>query len=257
METDPTKILTTLEVTGADGLLHAVPVEISFSGRARRISLRVPRIGPVRLVVPAILTADKGIAFFHTQHNWILQALSRREKLGRTALPPAESMEEFFTKYPRLTAAGETYALECGATAGRPFLVYRRGENPVVFRTRSDERRERELQALTRTFAESVIPARVMELAARIGIPVARVSVRNQCRRWGSCAGTGVISLNWRLVLLPPELHDYVIWHELAHRLEMNHSDRFWSQLAQWDSRAGWHDRDLNKEWGWLMHLAR
>jgi predicted metal-dependent hydrolase len=43
----------------------------------------------------------------------------------------------------------------------------------------------------------------------------------------------------------------------MAHRREMNHSDRFWNQLAEWDPRCGWHDRALNKEWGWVMHLAR
>jgi predicted metal-dependent hydrolase len=76
------------------------------------------------------------------------------------------------------------------------------------------------------------LPPRVMAYAARHEVAVARVSVRNQKSRWGSCSRRGTISLNWRLIQTPPHVQDYIILHELMHRRQMNHSARFWREVA-------------------------
>ena len=62
---------------------------------------------------------------------------------------------------------------------------------------------------------------------------MARVSVRNQKTRWGSCSRKGTISLNWRLIQAPEFVRDYIILHELAHRWQMNHSDKFWREVER------------------------
>jgi predicted metal-dependent hydrolase len=67
--------------------------------------------------------------------------------------------------------------------------------------------------------------------AAKLGLKVKRVSVRDQSSRWGSCSTTGVLSYSWRLVLAPPFVLDYLAAHEVAHLVEMNHSRRFWRVL--------------------------
>ena len=69
------------------------------------------------------------------------------------------------------------------------------------------------------------------ELAAVTGVKVRRVVVRNQRSRWGSCSARGTISLNWRLVQTPDFVRDYIIYHELMHLREMNHSGRFWARV--------------------------
>lgn len=79
----------------------------------------------------------------------------------------------------------------------------------------------------------SVNSPRVRELANLHGVDVARVSVRNQKTRWGSCSRHGAISLNWRLIQSPAFVRDYIILHELAHRRQMNHSDKFWQEVAR------------------------
>jgi len=76
------------------------------------------------------------------------------------------------------------------------------------------------------------LPAELHELAARHGITVTRVTVRNQRSRWGSCSRRGSIALNWRLVLVPGFVREYVMLHELMHRRELNHSPRFWRLVA-------------------------
>jgi predicted metal-dependent hydrolase len=77
------------------------------------------------------------------------------------------------------------------------------------------------------------LPAALRQLAARHGIEVHRISIRNQRSRWGSCSRGGSISLNWRLVLVPDFVREYVMLHELMHRRELNHSPRFWALVRQ------------------------
>ncbi len=86
---------------------------------------------------------------------------------------------------------------------------------------------ERQLRQL----AARELPGRVQELAVRHELKVARVTVRDQRSRWGSCSRRGTISLNWRLVQAPVFVRDYIILHELMHLREMNHSPRFWRQV--------------------------
>ena len=84
-----------------------------------------------------------------------------------------------------------------------------------------------------RARAKRELPARLLELAAGHGLEVARVSVRNQRWRWGSCSRKGRICLNWRLVQMPDPVRDYVMIHELMHLKRMDHSPKFWKLVAE------------------------
>jgi predicted metal-dependent hydrolase len=64
--------------------------------------------------------------------------------------------------------------------------------------------------------------------ADKLGVPIKRISVRDQSSRWGSCSNTGVLSFSWRLILAPPYVLDYLAAHEVSHLVELNHSTRFW-----------------------------
>jgi len=77
------------------------------------------------------------------------------------------------------------------------------------------------------------LPARLLELAARHGLAVSRISIRNQKWRWGSCSRRAHICLNWRLIDMPHSVRDYVMIHELMHLKRMDHSPRFWKLVAQ------------------------
>jgi predicted metal-dependent hydrolase len=80
-----------------------------------------------------------------------------------------------------------------------------------------------------RARARLELPRLLHEWAARLGLTVAAVSVRDQRTRWGSCGRNGRICLNWRLVLMPEWVRDYVLVHELMHLKRLDHSRRFWA----------------------------
>jgi predicted metal-dependent hydrolase len=91
--------------------------------------------------------------------------------------------------------------------------------------------RLRSLDPHLRRRAKKELPAALMALAEQQGITVARVSIRNQRSRWGACSARGSITLNWRLILVPDFVRDYVMIHELMHCRELNHSTRFWGHV--------------------------
>jgi predicted metal-dependent hydrolase len=80
--------------------------------------------------------------------------------------------------------------------------------------------------------AGTELAARLRELAAQHGLVVARVSIRDQHTRWGSCGRDRSICLNWRLVLMPPPVRDYVMIHELMHLKRLDHSRAYWALVA-------------------------
>jgi predicted metal-dependent hydrolase len=102
--------------------------------------------------------------------------------------------------------------------AGRRLLCVA-GEAPHIKRRVSDflkREARRDVEAASRRYA------------ARLGVTIKRISVRDQISRWGSCSTTGALSYSWRLILAPPYVLDYLAAHEVAHLVEMNHSAKFW-----------------------------
>ena len=89
-----------------------------------------------------------------------------------------------------------------------------------------------ELQELA-TQAVKLIPQKVHYYAQIIGVTYGRITIRNKRTRWGSCSGKGNLNFNCLLLLMPEEVLDYVVVHELCHRKEMNHSARFWEEVEK------------------------
>lgn len=109
-----------------------------------------------------------------------------------------------------------------------------------------DAAQEKEL----RERAKSVLAQRTAYFARQVGVTYGRITVRDQKTRWGSCSQTGNLNFNFRLILAPSEVLDYVVVHELCHRRQMNHSTQFWQEVAQvlpdyrerkvWLTENGW-----------------
>lgn len=95
------------------------------------------------------------------------------------------------------------------------------------------------------------IPERVRRFAPIVGVSYGRITIRNQKSRWGSCSSKGNLNFNCLLMLAPERERDYVVVHELCHRKEMNHSKRFWEEVAKvlpdYKESIRWFDRNGEK----------
>ena len=81
--------------------------------------------------------------------------------------------------------------------------------------------------------ARDDLMTRAVRFAPMVGVSFGRVTIRCQKTRWGSCSSEGNLNFNCLLMLAPPEARDYVVIHELCHRIEMNHSPRFWAEVGR------------------------
>lgn len=113
-----------------------------------------------------------------------------------------------------------------------------------------------ELQELTDK-ALKYIPGRVAYFSKLTGVDYGRITIRSQKTRWGSCSSKGNLNFNCLLMLMPPEVIDYVVVHELCHRKEMNHSKAFWNEVAKilpdYKKQVQW----LKNEGGRIMQRRR
>jgi predicted metal-dependent hydrolase len=92
-----------------------------------------------------------------------------------------------------------------------------------------------------RIAARELVSAMAEVEAERLGVAYGRIRIAAQRTLWGSCSPRGTLSFNWRLVLAPPEVLDYIVMHELCHLRVPNHSQSFWALLSQW--RPHWRDQ--------------
>jgi len=105
---------------------------------------------------------------------------------------------------------------------------------------------KRVLENFYRTRAREHLTDRATAFADSMELSYDRIELRNQRTRWGSCSTNGVLSFNWRLVMAPPDVIDYVVVHELAHLRESDHNDRFWElvemEIPEYRELSDWLD---------------
>ena len=227
---------------------RTVEVWPRVSARSLRIRLAV-RPGPkVILSYPPQASEASALAFLQANLAWL-------EKVVAKARPVQASLIDHLRKYPWATLDDRLMEV-CLGEGARTSLKLTHADDRVDLTVPAAAPEAGAARALRR-FAETGLTLAVERLSRRVGVTVAQVGVRDQTSRWGSCSASGALSLNWRLVLLPPLLHDHVILHELSHRRHMDHSERFWNQLAAWDPQWKKHDRELTRRWNVIMDLGR
>lgn len=231
------------------GSAGTVSVEIKTSRRMQRMTLRVLPDGNPVVIVPEKMRGnvlEKARNFAEENVLWLKRTIAKVERRGP---PNTQTLLAYLRENPTFSAYGKSYTVEFGTASIKPFFVFRES-SPVAVICLRDETADADLEQILKRIAAEALPPRTEALANRCSVYIKKISVRDQRSRWGSCTSEGSLSLNWRLLLLPPELQDHVILHELAHRIHMDHSGEFWDLLNAWDSRTGTHDKALSKIWG-------
>jgi predicted metal-dependent hydrolase len=207
------------------------------SPRARNYRLTLRRDGIAVATIPARGSEREARRFVEQHTEWLERARERQRKRPRAA--------EIWTVGTHILWRGEMHEVRI-ATEGEKPKVCLAADVFRVARLDGDLRPTLEAHFARRAKVE--LPARAWELAALTGVAVTHVTVRNQRSRWGSCSANGTISLNWRLVQTPDFVRDYIVYHELMHLREMNHSARFWARVEEvcpgWREAERWIKRN-------------
>jgi predicted metal-dependent hydrolase len=199
-----------------------VPLVFVRNPRARRYVLRLRPDGSARVTIPRGGSATEAGRFIARNLGWLERQLQRR---ASRPLRPKE-----WSVGTEILFRGEPIRIEAGSN-GESGMIRVGSEKIRVLDHTLDLRRS--VESHLWSLAAQELPQRVFEYAAEHQLPVRRVTVRNQRTRWGSCSRRGTVSLNWRLIQTPRHVQDYIILHELCHLREMNHSVRFWREVAR------------------------
>jgi predicted metal-dependent hydrolase len=197
-------------------------IEYRFARRRRRtIGITVDAEG-LSVCAPLRAPWHEIEAFLHHKERWIVTKLDEWARVPRPALLRAASGES-------LPLFGSPVTLE--VRAGQ--RAVQRQPQKLLVSVPSPQRAAKVLIAWLKTQALEALAPRALHYAAHLAVEPPRVSVSNARTQWGVCTDTGAIRLSWRLVHLEPRLADYVVAHEVAHLVELNHSKRFWNLLAK------------------------
>jgi predicted metal-dependent hydrolase len=196
-----------------------IPLLLVRHPRARRYLLRLRSDGVARVTIPRGGTPAAARQFAERNRAWLETQFHRLQTRPRQPVQWLPGLEIWFR--------GGRVRLE--QVDGRRIKF----GDEILDLTKPVADLRPTIEKYLRALAVRELPPRVREFAARHGLSVQRITVRNQKSRWGSCSRHGTISLNWRLIQTPDLVRDYIILHELAHLRQMNHSEKFWQEVER------------------------
>jgi predicted metal-dependent hydrolase len=221
----------------------SIPYRIRLSERARYARILVDA-GGVEVVVPRRYPLRNVESFVQAKRPWIERTL-RRIREAEAEFPP-----------PRLANGGEIpylgrrLALKVAVERGRRRAHVARSGDELRVALAPKMPLAGALEAWYRRRARIEVEPRLDAAVARAGRTYTTLQIRGQRTRWASCSTSGAMSFNWRLLLAPPEILDYVVEHEVAHIDVQDHSERFWRLLAErcpeWREHERWLRRHGN-----------
>ncbi|MGQ3675013.1 M48 family metallopeptidase [Xanthobacter sp. TB0139] len=198
-----------------------VPVRIRRNGQARKLTLRVrAATRDVMLTAPPHVSLAFITDFANRNREWVRTRLSRLPDVVpfvAGAMVPLRGVPHRIIHEP--DKRGTVWRGEMNGPT-----LHVAGEEPHIARRIGD--------FLKREARQDLVEA-VGRHAAALEVKIGRITLRDTASRWGSCSSRGDLSFSWRLILAPPSVLDYLAAHEVAHRLELNHSPHFWRLVEQ------------------------
>ena len=208
--------------------------------KRKTIGIVIKAGGEVIVKAPTFLAVKEVQKCVEGKVDWILKKLPEMQALAERI--PEKSYEDG----EKLLYLGREYRLvRKPSLSARKGTVAMAGENIILY---GNFHNPDEVKAILERWyqqkAEDWITRRVRYYEERIGVLANRVSYRSPKTRWGSCSSDRNIMINWKLIMAPEPIIDYVVCHEICHILEMNHSERFWALVAKeipdWKVRRAW-----------------
>jgi len=213
---------------------HILACTLRYSSRRRTVQIRLSKSDCLEIAAPAGMSWDKIQQLIESKHPWIRLQIRRLETI---AANPANSS---LTHGATLLYQGAPHTLLLLADGrGKPHVTYAhcaisvhlselvgQDNDPAVYRSLKKWYVDQALDRLVE---------RTHYWASQIGVSPSRISLRDQKTRWGSCSSRGSINYNWRIIMAPPEVLDYLVIHELCHMLHPNHSAAFWTEVDRWN----------------------
>lgn len=192
---------------------HRIQVAVKRSALARRISLRIDPARGAVLMLPVKARLAEGERFLLAHRVWLAERLARLP--GPVALGEGATVPLLGVPHPVRHVPG----------ARRGVWV----EDGEILVSGLPEHVGRRTADFLKSEAKRLIAPRAQDMAARLGRKPGRITVKDTRSRWGSCSSAGDLAFSWRLVLAPEQILDYVVAHEVAHLVQMNHSPAFWA----------------------------
>ena len=219
-----------------------VPDYIERSNR-KTLSLTVLKSGVVLVKAPMNLSDETINRFVEEKQNWI------RDKL--MSVKETQSKFEDIISFKKCLIYGKKYNIiradvkQVQTNANFELLVPNKLEG---------EKLTKAISSWIKKLAKKVLQDRLKFIESRINLNSSSFKIGNSRGRWGSCNSYGNIILNYRVIMLPPEIIDYVIVHELCHLIELNHSKRFWENVARFLPNYEIYRKNI-KEYGFLLSM--
>lgn len=234
-----------------DGQVRSLRCELRKSKRTCRINLRLKSKDFALLTFPSRMAWATAEKFLMDHQEW----LERKSQ----QFPVPISMRKYFEDGGKIclgpSMVESKVSLSFDEYTNRP-LISLENQQIGIRVPRSGQEGEM-IKLACRKLAYQFLPGWLEWAENYAGLYSKKLRIGDQRTRWGSCSPKGTLSLNWRIILLPQELGNYVIFHELAHFAQMNHSAKFWQKLEELVPNAKAVDRKLTKDGKEIFSLGR
>lgn len=191
-----------------------IDVNYRRSDKARRLRLRVSE-GQVEVVMPRRANLKMAEALVAENRDWIARHVLRQRTAQSAGQDGAILLYGDWHRVVR--TEGGSVSVDASSR-----LVAVPGSHGMA-----------DVEAHLKTLARFAVETAVRSRSQEMGLVPRSVQIRDQRTKWGACTSRGTVTFNWKLVMAPPAVLDYVVVHELAHLREMNHSKRFWDLVAR------------------------
>lgn len=226
--------------------MQILPDKIVRSNR-RTFGLEINAKGELIVRIPAKANAKEITKLLEEKKDWILKNKAKiQSKVQEKAIRNYEDGEEFLF-------LGKEYKLEY-VEKSKTLIHFEPEVHKIYINQKYKQYTPHLLEKWYKINAKNILSQRTMLFASMHKLKVLQIKINSANTRWGSCSSKGNINYSWRLIMAPTKVIDYVIYHELAHLVHHNHSDRFWAKVEEMMPDYRQH-KDWLKEHGFKLEV--